>query len=86
MKINKLTSGVIADKVVAVRVDFNVPLKNGVIMEDTRIVESIPTLKYLLDNNAKQIHIFSHMGRPKGRIVPALSLKIVLKKQKQEHY
>ncbi len=78
MKINKLTSGVIADKVVAVRVDFNVPLKNGVIMEDTRIVESIPTLKYLLDNNAKQIHIFSHMGRPKGRIVPALSLKIVL--------
>jgi phosphoglycerate kinase len=54
-----------AGKRVLVRVDFNVPLKNGVITDDTRIQSAIPTLKSLLDRGASII-IMSHLGRPDG--------------------
>ena len=63
-------------KRVLVRCDFNVPLKEGVITNDKRIVASLPTIKYLLDNGAKVI-LCSHLGRPKGEIVPEFSLKPV---------
>ena len=63
-------------KKVLVRCDFNVPLKDGVITNDKRIVASIPTIKYLLDNGAKVI-LCSHLGRPKGEVVPEFSLKPV---------
>jgi phosphoglycerate kinase len=78
MQTTKLTAGHVKDKIVAIRVDFNVPLKNGKVSENTRIVESIPTLKFLLDNGAKRIHILSHLGRPKGINDPQLSLALVL--------
>lgn len=61
-------------KRVFVRVDFNVPMENGKISDDTRIRESLPTIQYLLDNKAKVI-LASHMGRPKGKIAPEFSLK-----------
>ncbi len=77
MKIHSLTAEAVADKVVAIRCDFNVPLTDGKIAEDTRIVESIPTLEFLLKSGAKRIHIFSHLGRPAGEPDPALSLKII---------
>ena len=63
-------------KRVLVRCDFNVPLKEGVITNDKRIVASLPTIKYLLDNGAKVI-LCSHLGRPKGEVVPEFSLKPV---------
>ena len=63
----------VAGKKVLVRCDFNVPLKDGVITSDKRIVEALPTIKYLLSKGAKVI-LCSHMGKPKGEIVAKYSL------------
>ena len=64
------------DKRVFVRVDYNVPMKEGVIRDDTRIQASLPTVKYLVEKGAKVI-LASHMGRPDGARVESLSLKPV---------
>ena len=63
----------VAGKKVLVRCDFNVPLKDGVITSDKRIVEALPTIKYLLSQGAKVI-LCSHMGKPKGEVVAKYSL------------
>ena len=63
----------VAGKRVLVRCDFNVPLKDGKITSDKRIVEALPTIKYLMGKGAKVI-LCSHMGKPKGAVVPKYTL------------
>jgi phosphoglycerate kinase len=70
-------------KKVLLRLDLNVPLKNGKIIDTTRIDKILPTINFLLKNNAKII-ILSHVGRPKGKIVNELSLKPVCEDLKKK--
>ena len=66
----------VSGKRVLRRCHFNVPTKNGKITSDKRIVAAMPTIKYLVDHNAKVI-LCSHMGKPKGEVKPELSLQVV---------
>ena len=70
-------------KKVLLRLDLNVPLSNGKITDTTRIDKILPTIKFLLKNNAKVI-ILSHVGRPKGKIVNELSLKPICESLKNK--
>jgi phosphoglycerate kinase len=80
VKINKLDENLdIEGKKVLLRVDFNVPINDGTITEDSRIEKVLPTIKFLINKKAKII-IIAHLGRPKGKIVPELTLKPIAKK------
>ena len=65
-------------KRVLVRVDFNVALKKGKVLEESKIKASLPTLQYLLKKKAKII-LITHVGRPEGKVVPELSVKPIAK-------
>jgi phosphoglycerate kinase len=66
----------IPGKRIFVRVDFNVPLKNGVIGDDTRIRETLPTIRYVIEHGGTAV-VASHLGRPKGKVNPEMSLRPV---------
>jgi phosphoglycerate kinase len=67
----------LAGRRVFIRVDFNVPIKNGVIGDDTRIRASAPTIALALEKRAKTVILASHLGRPKGKPNPEYSLRPV---------
>ncbi len=73
-KFNRLKDCVVTNKNVIVRVDINVPMKNGKIEDDTRIRAVIPTLEYLAQQKAKVI-VISHFGRPEGKVEPSMSIQ-----------
>lgn len=80
VKINQLDENLnIEGKRVLIRVDFNVPINGGSITENSRIEKVLPTIKFLIKKKAKII-IIAHLGRPKGKIVPELTLKPIAKK------
>ena len=70
---------ILKGKKVIVRVDLNVPMKDGAITEASRIIKILPTIKLLIKKEAKII-IFSHIGRPKGKIIDGMSLEPISKK------
>ena len=70
---NKITDLDLKGKRVLIRVDFNVPLNGGIVADNFRIRASLPTIKHCLNEGASVV-LMSHLGRPKGEVVPALSL------------
>lgn len=85
MALNKLSIDALdlKDKRVLMRVDFNVPIKDGVITNNQRIVAALDSVKYALDKGAKSVVLMSHLGRPDGQKVEKYSLKIVSEELKK---
>ena len=69
MDLNTILDGNFAGKRALVRVDFNVPVKDGVVTDDTRIKAALPTIKYLLDQGASVV-VMSHFAARRGRRTP----------------
>src|SRR6202451_1625832 len=78
MDFNTLDDLEVKGKRVLVRADLNVPLKDGKVTDATRIERLVPTIRELADKGAKVI-LLSHFDRPKGKVVPSMSLKPVAK-------
>ncbi len=76
MKLKTLENVALEGKTVLLRTDFNVPLQDGVVQDQTRLRESLPTLRLLLEKGAKVV-IATHLGRPKGLVVEGLRLDAV---------
>lgn len=76
MKIQMVQDLNLDNKTVLVRVDYNVPIKDGLVVDNTRILGTIKTIKYLLKKNCKVV-LMAHLGRPKGQVVPEFSLEPV---------
>ncbi len=80
MVLNTIREADLKNKRVLIRVDFNVPLKDGKVTDATRIVAALPTIKYILDQPGTSLVVMSHFGRPKGKKNPDFSMIPVGKK------
>ena len=80
MVLNTIREADLKNKRVLIRVDFNVPLKDGKVTDATRIVAALPTIKYILDQPGASLVVMSHFGRPKGKKNPDFSMVPVGKK------
>ena len=78
MQLNTIREADLKGKRVLIRVDFNVPLKGGVVTDNTRIRAALPTAKYILDEGASLV-VMSHFGRPKGQKNPDFSMAPIAK-------
>jgi len=78
MAIKTLEKADVKDKVVLVRVDYNVPMDGLIVTDNTRIIENMPTIRELLNKGVKKIIIVSHLGRPVGSVVDELRLKPIV--------
>ena len=74
MVLNTIRDADLKGKRVLIRVDFNVPLKEGVVKDDTRIRAAIPTIEYILSQPGTSLVVMSHFGRPKGKKNPEFSM------------
>lgn len=79
MILNTIRDYDFSNKKALVRVDFNVPLKDGVVTDDTRIQAALPTINYLLEHGATVV-VMSHFGRPKGKKNPEFSMAPIAKR------
>ncbi|MFC1686741.1 phosphoglycerate kinase [Nanoarchaeota archaeon] len=82
MKLFSLNDFPIRNKTILVRVDYNVPLKKGKVIDSTKIKASLPTIHYLLQKNCKII-LMTHLGRPKGKTISNLKTKVLIKEIKK---
>ena len=80
MVLNTIREADLKNKRVLIRVDFNVPLKDGKVTDATRIVAALPTIKYILEQPGTSLVVMSHFGRPKGKKNPDFSMIPVGKK------
>lgn len=79
MVLNTIRDANFDNKKVVIRVDFNVPIKDGVVTDDTRIKAALPTIKYLLEQGASLV-VMSHRGRPKGKKDSSFSMAPIAKR------
>ncbi|MFA4930853.1 MAG: phosphoglycerate kinase [Patescibacteria group bacterium] len=78
MEIRSVNEADLKNKNVMVRVDYNVPMEGRVVLDNTRILESVPNIKYILESGAKKVILVSHLGRPVGSVVDDLRLKPIV--------
>src|SRR3989339_238808 len=81
-KIFSLSDFSLNNQTVILRVDYNVPLKAGKVLDNTRIKATLPTIKYLLEQNCK-IVLATHIGRPEGKVIPELRTNSLVKELKK---
>ncbi|MFA7109311.1 MAG: phosphoglycerate kinase [Sphaerochaetaceae bacterium] len=77
MQIRTVKDVDLTGKKVLIRVDFNVPVKDGKVTDASRIIQALPTIKYILEQKGTSLVVMSHFGRPKGKKDPAFSMKPV---------